>query len=81
MRYGWLSPLVAAIWLASAGIGAAQDRLVEIGFTPTERAQIASSRMRKGSLDTSWTCLLPALESGSGAASDYALWQPGDLAG
>jgi len=41
MRCGWLSPWVAAIWLASAGIGAAQDRLLEIGFTPTERAQIA----------------------------------------
>jgi len=41
MRFGWLSPWVAAIWLASAGIGVAQDRLLEIGFTPTERAQIA----------------------------------------
>lgn len=41
MRCGWLSPWVVAIWLATAGIGAAQDRLLEIGFTPTERAQIA----------------------------------------
>lgn len=41
MRFGWLSLWIAATWLASSGTGAAQDRLLEVAFTPAERAQIA----------------------------------------
>ncbi len=41
MRLLWLSLWVAAMWLASPGVGVAQARLLELGFTPTERAQIA----------------------------------------
>ncbi len=41
MRFGWLSLWVAAIWLAGSGMSAAQVRLLELDFIPTERAQIA----------------------------------------
>ncbi len=41
MRFCWLSVCLLAVWVASSGSSAAQVRLLELDFTPTERAQIA----------------------------------------